>query len=87
MGTIAAELCRAVELALHGDWQAAHQIAQRHDDDAEAAWLHAVVHRIEGDLSNARYWYGRCGRTLREQLKTQDELREIAAALGGREGG
>ena len=43
-----------------------------------------VVHRIEGDLSNARYWYGRCGRSLREQVSTDDELRELAATLAAR---
>jgi hypothetical protein len=43
-----------------------------------------VVHRMEGDLDNARYWYRRCGRTLREGVSTEDELREIRAALVAR---
>lgn len=86
MTAIASELREAVKLALAGNWQAAHEIAQKYEQDEDACWLHAVVHRIEGDLSNARYWYGRCGRPLKEQLSTQDELREIAAALEDREG-
>lgn len=86
MTAIANALRKAVDLALSGNWQAAHEIAQKHEQDLDACWLHAVVHRIEGDLSNARYWYGRCGRPLREQLSTQDELREIAATLADREG-
>jgi hypothetical protein len=37
---------------------------------------------MEGDLGNAGYWYARCGRAQRDELSTQDELREIQAALG-----
>jgi len=79
------KLAAAVERALAGDWQAAHEVAQQYEDDRDACWLHAVVHRIEGDLSNAKYWYERCSRSLREQLSTDDELREIAAALATRQ--
>ena len=53
------ELRRAVALALGGDWQAAHLIAQKYEDDDVASWIHAVVHRMEGDLANAGYWYRR----------------------------
>ena len=70
--------------ALAGDWQAAHVIVQEFEDDATAAWIHAVCHRLEGDLANAHYWYRRCGRDLRKQVSTDDELREIEAALSGR---
>jgi len=75
------ELRAAVERALGGDWQAAHEVAQKYEEDEIACWVHAVCHRIEGDLSNARYWYRRCGRQLREELPTDDELREIRATL------
>ena len=44
-----------------GDWDRAHQIAQD-IDTSEGAWVHAYLHRKEGDLSNARYWYRRAGR-------------------------
>jgi hypothetical protein len=81
--TLTARLQRAVALALDGDWQAAHLIAQEHEDDTRANWLHAVVHRMEGDLANARYWYRRVGRELREDVSADQELREIRAALGG----
>jgi hypothetical protein len=76
-------LLEAVDLALGGDWQAAHEIAQKHEEDEFANWIHAVVHRMEGDLGNARYWYGRCGRKLRKSTSTRAELREIRAALTG----
>jgi hypothetical protein len=41
-----------------GDWQTAHAIAQDIDDE-NGAWVHAYLHRKEGDRSNARYWYRR----------------------------
>ena len=77
---LAARLLEAVEKALGGDWQAAHVIVQD-EDDLRAAWIHAVVHRMEGDLANARYWYGRCGRSLREGVPADAELREIRAEI------
>lgn len=80
-------LLEAVERALGGDWPAAHVIVQAHEEDGLAAWIHAVVHRMEGDLANARYWYRRCGRTLREGVPTDAELREIRAELQGEQRG
>lgn len=80
----AAELRRAVALGLTGDWQAAHLIAQKYEDDDVAGWIHAVVHRMEGDFANAGYWYRRVRRPLREDVTTQDELREIESLLAGR---
>jgi hypothetical protein len=79
-----AELQKAVALALGGDWQAAHLIAQKYEDDDVASWIHAVVHRMEGDLANAGYWYRRVRRPLREDMETAQELREIEALLAGR---
>ena len=76
-------LLEAVDLALDGNWQAAHRIVQEHDSDEVAAWIHAVVHRMEGDIANARYWYRRCGRELRESVSTDAELREIKMTLLG----
>jgi hypothetical protein len=75
------KLLEAVDLALAGDWQGAHLIAQDHEEDELANWIHAVVHRMEGDLGNARYWYRRCGRSFREEVTTEAELRDIRAML------
>lgn len=44
--------------AAKGDWDRAHALAQA-VDDAPGAWVHAYLHRVEGDLSNAGYWYRR----------------------------
>ncbi|OUL19669.1 hypothetical protein [Nostoc sp. 106C] len=41
-----------------GDWNKAHEIVQN-ASDADSTWVHAYLHRKEGDLSNARYWYRR----------------------------
>jgi len=49
--------------AAKGDWDAAHKIVMN-EDSKEAAWVHAYLHRVEGDLSNAGYWYRRAGRPV-----------------------
>jgi hypothetical protein len=83
---VTAKLLEAVDLAWKGDWQAAHLIAQEHEGDELANWIHAVAHRMEGDLDNARYWYGRCRGRLREDLPVNEELLEIRSALEKRRG-
>lgn len=57
----ASPMLRAVWHGLRGEWDAAHELAQA-QDDAEGAWVHAWLHRIEGDLGNADYWYRRAHR-------------------------
>ena len=74
-------LLEAVDLALGGDWQAAHLIAQDHEGERLANWIHAVVHRLEGDEANARYWYNRCGRGGMKEQPTDAELRQIRDEL------
>jgi len=44
-----------------GNWEQAHEVAQE-VEDPEGAWVHAYLHRKEGDLGNAGYWYRRAGR-------------------------
>jgi hypothetical protein len=46
-----------------GDWGRAHECAQA-CDDFDAAWVHAYLHRVEGDLANAGYWYRRARRPV-----------------------
>ncbi len=75
------ELRRAVELAIAGDWKGAHAIAQRHAGDATADWLHAVLHKIEGDADNSRYWYRRVAHTFEEYADPQAELAAIRTTL------
>ena len=75
------DLLRAVELALAGDWEAAHQLVQQYEDDAMAAWIHAVLHKIEGDLGNAQYWYHRADRMDHVADEPRAELAVIQAEL------
>lgn len=78
---IKALLLEAVDHALAGDWQRAHVLVQEHEEEPVANWIHAVVHRMEGDEGNAQYWYGRCGRTYRPELSTAAELADIRATI------
>ena len=52
---------KALWWAGKGDWDKAHKIVMD-DESREAAWVHAYLHRVEGDLPNARYWYGQAKR-------------------------
>ena len=75
-----------LSLALQALWQdgrddfnAAHELAQR-DEGGDGDWVHAYLHRKEGDASNAAYWYRRAQRPVcHESLKAEWET--IAAAL------
>ena len=62
-----------------GDWDEAHRVAQD-VDDADGAWVHAYLHRKEGDLPNASYWYRRAGKT-RTTVPLEEEWTEIAREL------
>jgi hypothetical protein len=75
------ELIGAVEAALAGEWESAHGIVQRHEDDATACWIHACLHKMEPDEANSRYWYRRSGHSYEEYPDAQAELRAIKAAL------
>jgi hypothetical protein len=62
-----------------GDFDAAHELAQR-DEGAEGNWVHAYLHRKEGDASNAAYWYRRAQQPVCHEA-LEDEWRAIALAL------
>jgi len=68
-------LLKAIELASAGEWDAAHGIVQEHDADRTAAWIHAVLHKMEGDSENSGYWYRRAGKVANA---TDDPRRELA---------
>jgi hypothetical protein len=74
-------LLQAVEAALADDWDTAHKIAQDYGDPY-ANWIHAVLHKIEGDAWNSRYWYARTDSKKYEDFSDpKAELRAIAKAL------
>src|SRR3954469_12374667 len=62
-----------------GDWTRAHESAQQ-DEGPAGAWVHAYLHRKEGDISNARYWYDRAKKNP-SSAPLADEWAEIATAL------
>ena len=62
-----------------GDWTRGHEAAGE-DEGSDAAWVHAYLHRKEGDLSNAGYWYSRAGKKPATG-SLQDEWEEIAGEL------
>jgi hypothetical protein len=68
------DLRQAAALLAAGDWKAAHEIVQADEDSRLSCWAHAIVHVMEGDLPNARYWYRKAGRSFSE-----DVAAEIAA--------
>jgi hypothetical protein len=63
-----------------GNWDAAHQIVQQYEDGM-AAWIHAVLHKMEGDPGNARYWYRRADRMEHVEDEPRAELAAIQAEL------
>jgi hypothetical protein len=65
--------------AAKADWSKAHEIVMD-ESGPDAAWVHAYLHRVEGDLANARYWYRQAGRTPAAGA-LEAEWAEIAAAL------
>ena len=75
-------LIEAIDLALADRWDDSHAIVQDRED-ATAAWIHAVLHKIEGDAANALYWYRRAGRKAEPSGDAAAELREIRATLAG----
>lgn len=75
------DLIRAVELALAGNWAGAHAIVQGEEKDADACWIHAVLHKIEGDVTNSRHWYRRTPHAYEAYTDPRQELLAIKAAL------
>ena len=62
-----------------GDWHKAHQIIQD-INDSNASWIHAFLHRKEGDIGNADYWYRRAGKK-RPTISLEKEWEEIVESL------
>lgn len=83
MADIKAELITGVDKAKAGEWEAAHSIAQSLEGDADADWFHAILHKIEGDASNSRYWYAKTDKTYDAYPDAQTELDALKVVLNG----
>jgi hypothetical protein len=78
--TTSDKLPQALDLLAAGDWQQAHTIAQE-DESKTGCWVHGIVHVLEGDPDNARYWYRRAGRPFPEAFSIESELSSLREAL------
>ena len=67
------ELLKAIRLAHENRWDAAHRVVQEYNNPT-ACWIHALLHKIEVDESNSRYWYARCSQNYESFSNTNDEL-------------
>jgi hypothetical protein len=75
------ELQQAITHLRRGDWQTAHQIVQKDEDSPLACWAHGIVHLMEGDLSNAGYWYRQAGRPFPKDASAEREIGELSAEV------
>ena len=73
-------LSTAIRHLQRGDWQKAHAIVQ-HDPTDLGCWAHGIVHLLEGDIGNARYWYRRAGRPFPRERDASAEIAAFAAML------
>ena len=64
-----------------GDWQAAHEIVQQDEESPLACWAHGIVHLMEGDTSNARYWYRAAQRAFPKDPSVKDEIAALSESL------
>jgi hypothetical protein len=71
----------AVEHLERGDWKAAHEIVQKDEESPLYCWAHGIVHVMEGDIPNARYWYGEAKRPFPADYDVTAEIAALKAAL------
>jgi hypothetical protein len=79
-----AQMTSALAHLQRGDWQAAHEIVQQDEDSPLACWAHGIVHLMEGDLPNARYWYGQAKRAFPRSANASAEINALAAEIGAK---
>ena len=70
----------AIRYLKQGDWKRAHELVQP-DESTLGCWAHGIVHMMEGDFGNARYWYRRAHRAYPAALDIEGELAALAHAL------
>ena len=63
-----------------GDWKAAHEIVQKDEESPLSCWAHGIVHVMEGDLPNARYWYRQAKRAFPDKYSVPDEIAALKLA-------
>ncbi len=76
-------LARALDHLAAGEWREAHELVQP-EKSTLGAWLHGIVHTLEGDLDNARYWYRRADRDFPGAAAVTAEIAAARRALASR---
>ena len=71
----------AVALLEQGDWQAAHKIVQEDEESPLSCWAHGIVHVMEGDLPNSRYWYRAAKRDFPKDYSVAAEIAALKEAI------
>ena len=71
---------KAIWYDLNDDWHEAHRIVQRHNT-VPAMWIHAYLHREEGDIPNSKFWYGSAGKEYPGNLTFREELETILSEI------
>lgn len=75
------EIIKALELIQSDNWEEAHEIAQSKEGHPDYDRVHALLHRIEGDEWNAKYWYKRCKLPF-PSISTEEETEELLQKYG-----
>ena len=78
------DLRRALTHLENGDWQAAHAIVQEDEESRLFCWAHGIVHIMEGDRSNARYWYRKAGRPFDKDTAAPVEIKALKSEISAR---
>src|SRR3974390_374868 len=73
-------IAKAVRHLEAAEWEAAHLLVQK-DASAQGCWAHGIVHLIEGDLENAKYWYRRARRPLPHGNTVTAEIAALKASI------
>ncbi len=74
------ELSKAIDHLEAGDWRSAHEIVQLDEESPLACWAHGIVHLMEGDESNARYWFRKARQLFPERASIDYEIRALKSA-------
>ena len=75
------EIERAIEMLERGDWQGAHEIVQKDEESRLSCWAHGIVHILEGDIPNARYWYRQAKRPFPHEPTAAKEIQSLRKEL------
>ena len=76
-------MIRALAHLERGEWRAAHEIVQQDEESSLACWAHGIVHLMEGDVANARYWYREARRAFPADPSVPNEIEAFRKKLIG----